>query len=315
MLVVLASAVVSAQPPTAEISNKAIRATFQLPDPDRGYYRGTRFDWSGVISSLKYAGHEYFGVWFEKYDPKIHDAITGPVEEYRTNEAGLGYDEAKPGEMFVRIGVGVVRKPNETEYQLYSTYDIIDPGKWITRPSKDRIEFVHELRGPNGYAYRYTKIVRLVGDKPRMEIEHRLKNTGTKPIDTAQYNHNFFVIDRTPTGPDMTVLFPFDATPDRDLKGMARIEGRELKYPAEVPPGRSMLAELKGFGAKADDYDFRIENRKTKAGVRIRGDRPLVKLVFWCIRTTLCPEPYINIHVAPGQEEKWKIAYDFYTLK
>ncbi|HVN82228.1 MAG TPA: hypothetical protein VMW38_24805, partial [Terriglobia bacterium] len=42
--------------PQADISNGVIRADFFLPDPDHGYYRGTRFDWSGVISSLKYKG-------------------------------------------------------------------------------------------------------------------------------------------------------------------------------------------------------------------------------------------------------------------
>ena len=38
--------------PSAEISNGRIRATILLPDAEKGYYRGTRFDWSGVISSL-----------------------------------------------------------------------------------------------------------------------------------------------------------------------------------------------------------------------------------------------------------------------
>jgi len=89
-------ALMAAGYPEAEISNGLIRAKLLLPDPERGSYRGTRFDWSGIISSLQYQGHEYFGQWYEQHDPKIHDAITGPVEEYRTNNAGLGYDQAKP---------------------------------------------------------------------------------------------------------------------------------------------------------------------------------------------------------------------------
>jgi hypothetical protein len=59
-----------------------------------GYYRATRFDWSGVVASLEFQGHNYFGVWFPHYDPKLHDAITGPVEEYRTGDRGLGYADA-----------------------------------------------------------------------------------------------------------------------------------------------------------------------------------------------------------------------------
>jgi hypothetical protein len=84
-----------------------------LPDPQIGAYRGARFDWSGIISSLQYQGHEYFGQWYKHHDPKIHDAVTEPLEKFRTNDSGLGYEEAKPGDAFVRIGIGTVRKPEE----------------------------------------------------------------------------------------------------------------------------------------------------------------------------------------------------------
>ena len=114
--------------PQAEIASSGIKATVYLPDAQSGYYRGTRFDWSGVIASLSWNGHTYFGQWFERYDPKLHDAITGPVEEFLTNDAGLGYADAKPGEPFVRIGVGAVRKPDEPAYRRFATYDIVDSG-------------------------------------------------------------------------------------------------------------------------------------------------------------------------------------------
>jgi hypothetical protein len=65
--------------PSVKITNGLITAKLLLPDANKGYYRGTRFDWSGVIPSLEYKGHNYFGVWNPaKYDPKLHDAITGP---------------------------------------------------------------------------------------------------------------------------------------------------------------------------------------------------------------------------------------------
>ena len=40
--------------PEAQISNGQIRAKLYLPDARRGFYRSTRFDWSGVIASLEY---------------------------------------------------------------------------------------------------------------------------------------------------------------------------------------------------------------------------------------------------------------------
>src|SRR6202030_2194196 len=90
--------------PQAEISNGLIRAELMLPDAQHGSHQGTRCDWAGIISSLHFRGHEYLGRCYERHDPKIHDAITGPVEEFRTNDSGLGYDEAKADGTFVRIG-------------------------------------------------------------------------------------------------------------------------------------------------------------------------------------------------------------------
>ena len=62
-----------------------------------------------------------------------------------------------------------------------------------------------------------------------------------------------------------------------------------------------MFTELDGFGTTAADYDIRVENRKTRAGVRITADRPIAKFVFWSAPITVCPEPYIDASVAPGQ--------------
>lgn len=300
--------------PEASISNGQVNATLRLPDAERGYYQGTRFDWSGVISSLQYQGHEYFGQWFEKYDPKIHDAITGPVEEFLTDGAGPGYAEAKPGGTFIRIGVGVVRKPDEAPYQRFHTYEIVDHGKWTVHRAADHVEFVQRLEGPGGYAYEYRKLVRLSRGKPQLVLEHALRNTGEKPIETAVYDHNFFVIDGQPTGPEATVKFAFEPRPARELKPMADVQGQSLVYARELQKGESVFSELQGFGETAKDYDIHIENRKAGAGVRITGDRPLAKVVFWSIRTTLCPEPYIQMRIEPGKESRWKISYDFYTL-
>ena len=298
----------------AEISNDIIRATLYLPDPGHGYYRGTRFDWSGVIAALEYQGHDYFGPWFEHYDPKMHDAISGPVEEFRTNEAGLGYAEAKPGDTFIRIGVGVVRKPYEPKYDFFHTYDIVDSGRWTVRRGRGRVEFTHTLADRSGYAYVYRKTVSLEKGKPLLTLEHSLKNTGHKVIETSVYDHNFLVLDGQSSGPDFVVRFPFEVRAARTLGNLAETRGKEIVYLRELEKGESVFTELEGFGESAADYDIIVENRKVGAGVRITGDRPLSKLVFWSIRTTVCPEAYVQMRIDPGREFKWRIAYNFYTL-
>lgn len=300
--------------PEARISNGPIEAKLYLPNAQKGYYQGTRFDWSGVIYSLRYQGHEYFGQWFEKYDPKTHDAIMGPVEEFLTRDVGLGYEEVKPGGNFIRIGVGIVKKPDEAAYQRFRTYEIVDPGKRSIRKGKEWIEFTHVLTSDTGYAYVYTKTVRLAKGRPVMTLEHSLRNTGKKVIETSVYDHNFFVMDGQPTGPESIVRFPFEAHAKADLKNLADVHKDELVYRQELEKGQSVFTELDGFGATSKDYDIRLENRKAGTGVRIIGDKPIEKLIFWSIRKTFCPEPYINMRIEPGKESVWKITYEFYTL-
>lgn len=302
--------------PNAQIASGSITAKILLPDAEHGYYRGTRFDWSGVIQSLKFKDHEYFGQWFPKYDPKLHDAIMGPVEEFVYNESAVGYDEAKAGGEFVRIGVGALRKPDETKFQRFKTYDIVDPGKWTVRKGGSWIEFTQDLRDHNGYAYHYTKRIDLDKSQPRMTIHHALKNTGKKAFTTSQYNHNFFMLDGEPTGPDSSVTFPFDLKPEKPFQdGLAEVQGKRVAYLKELENGQTASTEFQGFGKTASDYDIRVENKKSGAGVRIQGDQPITRIVYWSIRTTFCPEAYITMEVPPGKQSKWAYTYTFYDTR
>ncbi|GAB3896006.1 hypothetical protein GCM10028803_13120 [Larkinella knui] len=312
ILLGLASATLLPPFPQTEITNGIIRAKLYLPDSVSGYYQGVRFDWSGVIASLDYKDHSYFGQWFEKNDPKGHDAISGPVEEFTP----IGYDEAKPGGDFLKIGVGSLRKSKEAPYRFATPYAIVNPGKRTVKTGRDAVVFTHELSDAAGYSYVYQKTVKLLKGKPVLVLEHSLKNTGPKTIETTVYDHNFFMLDHQPTGPDVSVTFPFDLQikPTRGIGTFATIQGNRFVYLNELPKGESTHCYLTGFGDSAKDYDFRVENRKTGAGVRVVGDQPIVQLAFWSINTTVCPEPYIQIKAEPGQTFRWKISYDYYTL-
>lgn len=302
--------------PSVEISNGIINVGIYLPDYENGYYRGTRFDWSGVISKVEFKGHNYFGEWKETHDPKNHDDITGPVEEFRSGTfdkpSALGYKQALPGEPFIKIGVGLLEKVNEPDYRFWYPYKIIKPGMWKTTYGKDWVEFRQDFKSPNGWSYYYTKRVSLKENSPELVITHSLKNTGSKPIETSQYNHNFFVIDNTPVGKSYVVKFPFDVKPKHDLKGIISAKGKELVFNQDLKD-EALFSELEGFGKGKDDYDITVENKKTGAGVRIKGDKPLAHLNFWTIKTTICPEPFVEVNLAPGEQKNWSITYSFFV--
>ena len=297
--------------PQTEISNGLIHAKIYLPDLHEGYYRGSRFDWSGNIASLDYNGHNYFGQWFSKYDPEIHDAIMGPVEEFTP----LDYMATKPKGRFLKIGVGVLYKPDDKPYAFSRLYPVLNSGKWNVKSLSDQVQFIHEIHGID-YSYQYEKTLHLTQDKPELALTHILKNKGTRTIETSVYDHNFFVIDKHAIGPGFLIKFPFKLIGEGQGFGeLAEIRGNDILFMRNLVEEETIeCCDLQGFESSAKDYDIRIENHITGAGVRIRCDQPLLKLAFWACSTTLCPEPYIKIKVNPGKEMRWKIAYTFYTL-
>ena len=360
---VLAVGLVSAQShPSHQVTNGDITATVYLPDAKNGFYTTTRFDWSGAIASLKYKGHEYYGTWFSKitdiydfgYEGPSKDVISadftamvGPAEEF----GALGYNDVPAGGLFVKPGIGVLKR-DETNYNHSRPYAIANGGKWDVRTARDSVEFTHTLSEPSiNFGYVYTKVIRLTSGKPQMTISHVMKNTGSKPIVTNVYNHNFTTIDKQAIGPDIEITVPWQMTraagrggragaPARQgpppvdpyavladgqrmgtqcgqaqMQSLASAQGNTLVYSKVLEGAECYQTSFTGFGADAKDNDIRIENKKTGAGVRITGDRPLTRFGYWSIRTVVAPEPYIDLNIEPGQQFSWTYTYDFYTTK
>ncbi len=297
--------------PRVRLANGAVEAVLFLPDAVNGYYRGSRFDWAGVIGCLAYKGHTYFGEWFPTYDPLLNDAITGPVEEFRAPGGELGYDVAGVGGRFLKIGVGVLRRVDEKPYSFGGAYPIVDGGKRTTKVEKRSVTMTQEVRTEFGYGYRYTKTVRLDGDGAGMTLEHRLENLGTKPIVTEVYDHDFFMLDGRPTGPGMVVRLGFAPVPDKPFPATARIVGREIVFDEVVGGRNGPQGYLSGYTGGAGEYRISVEDRVGKIGVEQTSESPLSKFYFWSTSRTICPEAYVPIDVAPGKAQSWSIRYVF----
>ncbi len=312
--------------PSAEITNGQIRAKIYLPNVQTGYYRGTRFDWSGVVYSLQYKGHNFYGPWVQRMDPKVRDfvydgpdivggpcsSITGPVDEF----GQVGWEAAKPGGGFVKIGVGLLRKGDEDKYDNYRLYEIADPGKRTIVSHRDSITFTQELADPaSGYGYLYRKVLRLVKGKPEMILEHSLKNTGTLPIRTTVYNHNFLVLDNEPPGAPLVITVPFQIqTGHPPNKELAEIRGNQVVYLKTLEGRDVVTAPLQGFSDHPEDNQIRIENSKVGVGMKIASDRPLARENLWSIRSVVAMEPFVAIAIEPGAEFRWNSTYSYYTL-
>ena len=297
------------QYPSLAISNEEVEMKIYLPDAEKGLYRATRFDWSGVIGSVKYKGHEYFGYWKDTHDPLFHEDLTGPVEGYI--KPGLGYEEAEPGGKYVRIGVGLIEKPDETAYSFRNYYELLDHGKWAVDHGADWISFRHELNTDIGYSYIYQKLIKLKNNG--FTIEHKLLNTGEKVIETDQFNHNFFMIDGEPSGTAFSISFPYPISTEDDPEGFAELKGNELNFLKDLEGDDSFFLLLHGYGEEVSDHQVRVQNHKSGAGVTFSIDKPLYRMAFWACRTTLSPENFIWLSAEPGEEEAWTSEYTLFV--
>jgi hypothetical protein len=316
--------------PKAMLSNGKMSAVIFLPDKDNGYYRSTRFDWSGVVGCVAVNGHKFFGEWFAKYDPSKNDSIVGPVEEFRTDDGtmghygagsklltvrteAIGYNDAKPGETFLKPGVGVLRRVDDKPYAFGTVYPIVDGGTWKSQVTKTSVKFRQVLNGPDGYAYEYEKTLSLDKDGTGITLQHSLKNTGRKTIDTKVYDHDFFMFDGRPTGPGMVVRFPFVPKSIDPLDPAVKIDGKEIVFLDAIGPRKTVSGYITGFSASTSDYDFIVEDTYRHIGVEQTSDTPLSRIYFWSNSSVICPEAYIHLGILSGKTGRWKIHYHFFV--
>lgn len=307
-----------------EIHNKQLRLKIYPPD---GFYKGVRFDWSGVIADLQFAGHHLYQPWFTSVDPTVPDfiysdsgivaginsAMTGPVEEF---QKPVGFDTAAPGGTFLKVGVGLLQKVDNAPYRFTTHFPLVEGGKWSAHKSATSVTFEHVLGGSDSdFGYVYTKTIRLVGDSSTLVIEHHLKNTGKLPITTTVYDHNFLTIDGMNVGKAYSISVPYDIEPKpAPNPTFVTIDGKKASYIADLQGKDRAAFGLQGFSTDPKDYDFSITNQAASVAIRIKGDRPLVNAEVWSIRSVLAVEPFIAIDVAPGQDYEWSYTYTYSKL-
>lgn len=300
--------------PHVYLSNGRTDAVVYLPDAEKGSYRSSRFDWSGIVACASSNGHTFFGDWSGNTNPMGNDTVTGPAEEFRRLSGEIGYDEAKPGEGFLKVGVGLLKKLDDQPYKFGTVYPILDHGTWTTRVSKRSIVFTQVLRTPLGYAYEYKKTLEIDPKRPVLKLTHSLRNLGSNTITTNVYDHDFFMLDNQPTGPGMAVTFGFEPHPQAPFPdGLVSVTGKEILFRDTPRRGYSAQGYLTGFTGQPGEYSFHVEDRNTHLGILQQSDSPLSTVYFWSTPKTICPEAYIPIDVAPGQTRNWTISYTFET--
>ena len=311
VLLLVASQASAQDYPKAAVAGKSSAFTLYLPDDAKGFYRGTRFDRGGVIADWKVNGATLFHAWKSGQDAGNADDITGPCEEFDT--AGpADYAAAKVGETFVKIGVGELRKDKAEPYQFMKTYPVVNPGQRTLTVVGGKYTFTHEIAAKSGVGYKLVKTVESADTDTAavLKLRSTLTNTGTTPITTRVYNHNFFNVNRDPIGPNYRI----------DFAGKLRATKTESRYDELAGKGadaltfRGKLDAGQVYAEYADlpatPYRFTMRHAPSGTAVEVTSDRPLSAFRVWGISTVICPEPFIAIDdLQPGKSFAWATTY------
>jgi hypothetical protein len=116
----------------------------------------------------------------------------------------------------------------------------------------------------------------------------------------------------------MTVRFPFTPkiqdSPDTHFDpSMAKVEGNTISYLQELQPRQTVAGYITGYSDKASDYDITVEDQKIGVGIQQTSDSPIAKFYLWSIRTTISPEAYIHLDIAPNKTQSWTIRYRLFV--
>ncbi|MDA3960027.1 MAG: hypothetical protein PF961_04485 [Planctomycetota bacterium] len=282
-----------------------LEASVYLPDAETGFYRGSRFCWAGMVSEIRWQGHTVFAPWRTPHNPTHPEHGIGTAAEFGLR-AAVGFAEAKPGGTALKVGVGLITKPDDKDYKFNNSYALAKVPVWVNEASDTAVVSTQTLKA-GGYAYTYVVSVTVAADSPAVVISHALTNNGKAALVTDHYAHNFISIDGHPVGPGLAVALPFDPTPREDrvknFAGATTLVDQRIAFPA--PLKRTLWTPFPK--AQAGDNAFTVE----APGVALvySGTGAVDRFEFYATGKVVCPEPYVAIQVEPGATQRWELRY------
>ncbi|MGJ3241367.1 MAG: hypothetical protein ACFE0O_00200 [Opitutales bacterium] len=293
--------------------NPVMDVIIQLPIGDIGYNGGSRFEQSGMVSSVVVEGDEFIGHIHDGEDPWARDEQGGLVSEFWDP---VGYEVAAVGEPFLKIGVGLLKRLNDGPYIFHKPQEVIRFLPWEIETDADTgsAVFTQVLEGgPGGWGYRYTKTVSIDLLQAILVIRHELENTGSAPLASRYYCHHFFRINDRPVGPAYQLELPFTPTGGTAdfASGKLVVDGRRLHVAEPMAGSGTLFTMLEGFGDGPEANGFRLQLGDAGPAVAVSGDHPIDGFTLWIHPNAFCPEPFVPIAVEPGATQIWTDTYRF----
>ena len=163
------------------LKSNSLKVAIDLPLEN---YKGSRFDWSGKISSIKFENLPLTTI--EDTRSKDVDFLgKGLYNEFGITSP-VGFEETPVGGWFHKIGVGLLKKQHK-EY-LFHRNHLIKPANFDITYKNQKIKIICKSELINGYSYILKKEITV--SENSITINYSLHNTGEKKL----LQMNMFII-------------------------------------------------------------------------------------------------------------------------
>jgi hypothetical protein len=289
------------------LKNKDFEIQIDFPQEN---YNFSRFDWTGKIVGMKFKNVQFASIEDPNCKNKNHFG-KGFYNEFGIDTA-LGFDDAKIGGWFHKIGVGLLKK-EDSQYAFNKPYKI-KPAEFQINTNSNSILITCTSALVNGYAYILSKEIEI--HNTSFTIKYHLKNTGEKIIRTDEYTHNFTHISNDFIGENYSLHFPFDLKPElfeETVNSEAAVSlGKSTINFISSPNEQFFFSNLTGGEEVAASWE--LIHREANIGIRENTDFQTKKVNLWGWRHVICPELFFEINIAPEESTRWTRNYEVFEI-
>ena len=289
------------------IKNNTLEVAIDFPLEN---YKGSRFDWSGKISSVKFKSLPLTTIE-DTGSKDVNFLGKGLYNEFGI-ASPIGFEETPMGGWFHKIGVGLLKK--EHKDYLFHRNHLIKPASFDVNYENQKIIIICKSENVNGYSYILKKEITV--SENSLIIDYSLHNTGEKRIITDEYVHNFMAINNTLTGKDYELKFPFPLNPslfDETVNSENKVEiGLDNITFNKTPEKQFFFSNL--TGGKELQAEWILTNLKANVGIKEIGSFKTEKINVWGWKHVISPELFFKISVDPKKTIEWSRKFEVFKI-
>ncbi len=270
-----------------------------------------RFDLNGFVTQVTLDGMHTFCVP-ESYLPGVGTQGMGICNEF-THSTHVGYDEARVGETFPKLGIGLLKRQDDGPFSVFSPQEVAALFPVNLTSSTDEARYVVEPLDCRGYAVREEKVLTVQDNQ--LHIQYQLENVGTRPVLVHEYVHNFIGIDRTPIGPDYTLTFPYPvdlnpATTQFKEPDVIEVKGNAIQFLRTPSPQKDFYCRPRGAVKTGQaQWELRLSDG---VGMREFVDFHPLYVAVWGLAHVISTEVFVEINIMPGEKYTWSRRFEFF---